>query len=102
MTHVVAVLSLVAGVAGQVLWQAIDLVFNFSGMWHDIQTLTDDNANWWAKAATVADLGVTVFTDINISLLRPSKFGVTPGRVFRNILVEKMDGFLGMILVNPP
>jgi hypothetical protein len=52
--------------SGQVLWQAIDLVFNFSGMWHDIQTLTDDNANWWVKAAAVADLEVTVFTDINM------------------------------------
>ena len=40
------------------LWQAIDLVFNFSGMWHDIQTLTDDNANWWVKASAGADRGV--------------------------------------------
>jgi RHS repeat-associated protein len=65
-SQVVKALSSVAGVAGQVLWQAIDLVFNFSGMWHDIQTLTDENANWWVKAAAVADLGVTVFTDINM------------------------------------
>ncbi len=65
-TQVVSALSSVAGVAGKVLWQAIDLVFNVSGMWHDVQTLTDANASWWDKVGAGADLGVSIFNDINM------------------------------------
>ena len=61
-----AALKQVAGVAGQLLWEAIDLVFNFSGMWHDVQTIMDPNANWWAKGGALLDLGATIFTDINM------------------------------------
>ncbi len=65
-TQVVSALSSVAGVAGKVLWQAIDLVFNVSGMWHDVKTLTDGNASWWDKLGAAADLGVSIFNDINM------------------------------------
>jgi hypothetical protein len=59
-------LSSVAGVAGKILWEAIDLVFNFSGMWHDIQVITDENSTAWDRAGAILDLGFTVFTDINM------------------------------------
>src|ERR1019366_5576247 len=59
-------LSGVAGLAGNLLWEAIDLVFNFSGMVKDIQVLADSKATWLAKLGAGADLGFTVFTDINM------------------------------------
>jgi RHS repeat-associated protein len=65
-TQVVSALSSVAGVAGKLLWEGIDLVFNVSGMWHDVQTLADGNASWWVRAGAAADLGVSIFTDINM------------------------------------
>src|SRR5579885_507798 len=65
-SQVTAALKQVAGIAGQLLWEAIDLVFNFSGMWHDIQTITDPNAGWWDKFQAGVDLGATIFTDINM------------------------------------
>lgn len=65
-SQVTQALTSVAGVAGTILFQAVDLIFNFSGMWKDIQTITDNNASFWARAAAVADLGFTIFTDINM------------------------------------
>ena len=65
-TQVVTALTQVAGVAGKLLWEAIDLVFNVSGMWHDVQTLTDAKASGWDKTWALIDLGGTIFTDINM------------------------------------
>ena len=64
--QVVQTLTNVAGFAGKILWEAIDLVFNVSGMYHDVQTLTDANANGWARAWALGDLTASVIMDINM------------------------------------
>ena len=64
--QVVQTLTTVAGFAGKILWEAIDLVFNISGMYHDIQTLTDANASWWDKGLALGDLTGSIIMDINM------------------------------------